>query len=309
MARHSKQHFVPRSYLKAWCDPVTSAHQKRHVWRFDKDGSNPRRVPPKKLFYETDLYTIHQPDGGRDLTLEHGLATLENEFVTIRDSTLTQQKQPTPEERVWLCAFLAASQARTPTQLNHLGKQWGKALEEMDRMIEWAKDATPEQMADAASLGRGSGPGLSYDDVKRMAEKPVETWLVPLITEMTPLLARLDFAVIECSPNRVFITSDNPCVWFDPQWHTRPPFYQAPALIYPTIEISLPVSPRQVIFLNRQGRVGYFAAGERATEEFNRRTRFHCAEYFIVSSNATKAIWFDQSDEPEDSWRKQHPQS
>jgi hypothetical protein len=103
---------------------------------------------------------------------------------------------------------------------------------------------------------------------------------------------------------RSFITSDTRCVWFDPEWHTRPPFYQARALIYLSTEITLAVSPRQLIMLNRQGRSGYFVAGERGTEEFNRRTRFQCSEYFVVNTNAQNPIWFDVGVEPEDSWRK-----
>ena len=190
MASHKKQHFVPQSYLKAWCDPVTSAHQKRSVWRFDKDGSNPRRVAPKKISYETDLYTIRLPNGRRDLVLEHGLASLEGAFVKIRDSTLAREREPTIEERVYLCAFLAAAHARTPIQRNHLGEQWGKVLEQMEHLKEWAETATPEQRRDASTLARGSGPSFDYKDVKRMAEKPMETWLMPQIVGAVPLLVR-----------------------------------------------------------------------------------------------------------------------
>jgi hypothetical protein len=307
MRTHKKQHFVPQGYLRAWCDPATLAHQKRYVWRFNKDGSAPRRKAPKNIFHETDLYTIHLPNGERDLVLEHGLASLENAFVKIRDSILSRRKGPTPAQRVMLCAFMAAAQARTPTQRDHLGGQWAQVLEQMEHMEDWAKTATPEQRRDASTLGQGSGPSLRYEDVKRMAEKPMETWLMPQIEAATPLLAGLDFAVVECDRERSFITSDNPCVWFDPQWHTRPPLYQAPALIYPSTEITLPISPRQLIWLNRHGRSGYFSAGERPTEEFNRRTRFQCSEYFVSNSNRTKPEWFDPGVEPEDSWRKRHP--
>ena len=35
---HKKQHWVPESYLTAWCDPGTPADQEPYVWRFSKDG-------------------------------------------------------------------------------------------------------------------------------------------------------------------------------------------------------------------------------------------------------------------------------
>lgn len=82
--------------------------------------------------------------------------------------------------------------------------------------------------------------------------------------------------------------------------------YQAPALIYPSIEITLPISPRQMILLNRRGLLGYFDAPEHMVDEYNRRTRFHCTKHFVSDSNPTKPIWFERGVEPEDSWHKQH---
>jgi hypothetical protein len=89
MAKHKKQHFVPQCYLKAWCDPTTPVDQDPYVWRFRKDGSDPRRKAPENIFHETDLYTIHRPGGGRDLVLEHGRAH--------------RSRQP-----IWRCAMTTA---------------------------------------------------------------------------------------------------------------------------------------------------------------------------------------------------------
>jgi hypothetical protein len=305
MASHKKQHFVPQSYLKAWCDPATPAEQEPYLWIFNKDGSNPRRKAPANIFHETDLYTIRGVDGERDLVFEHGLAGLESEFAAIRDTKLSQGKEPTPEERLMLCAFIAAAHARTPTQRDHIGAQFAKVLKQADMMKEWARTATREQLDAAGSLARGSGPSLGYEDVKALAEKPMQTMLLPQIQIATFLLGRLDFAVVESQSEEGFITSDSPCVWFDPEGYKRAPFYQGPALMYESIEITLPVSPRRMILLNRRGSSGYFGAPKIAVDELNRRTRFHCSEYFVNSTNATRATWFDPGVEPEDSWTKQ----
>jgi Protein of unknown function (DUF4238) len=307
MKSHKRQHFVPQCYLRAWCDPNTPSGQEPYVWLFNKDGSGPKRKAPENIFHETDLYTIHQVDGGRDLVLEHGLAGLESEFVAVRDAKLAKGEKITVREHVMLCAFIAAAHARTPAERDHHGGQWAKVLEKMERMKEWAKTATPEQKRAASTIASGSGPSLGYDDVKLLAEKPLQTMLPPMVGEATPLLVRLDFLVF-VSSGSAFITSDHPCVWFDPEGYKRPPMYQAPALIYKSIEITLPVSPRQLILLNRRGFSGYRDAPERVVDEYNRRTRFQCAEYFVSNSSATKAIWFDPGVEPEDSWRKRNPE-
>ncbi len=232
---------------------------------------------------------------------------MESEFVAIRDTKLSKREKLTAWEHVMLCAFIAAAQARTPVQRDHLGGQWAKILGKANRMMEWAKTATPEQKRAASSIARGSGPSLSYEDVRRLAENPMQTMLVPQLRTATPLLTRLDCIVLN-SAEPGFITSDYPCVWFDAEAYKRPPLYQGPALIYKSIEITLPISPRQLILLNRRGLSGYLDVPEPMVDEFNRRTRFQCEEYFVSSLNATKPIWFDPGVEPEDSWRKRNPE-
>jgi len=308
MADHKKQHFVPRSYLRAWCDPNTPEGQEPYVWLFSSDGSNPRRKAPENIFHETDLYTIELPGGGRNLVLEHGLGQLESEFVSIRDTKLRALEPREPAEHALLCAFVAAMHARTPARRDHFAGQWGKVLEMADQMIEWAKTATPDQKLAAASLSpHNRERSLTYDEVKALAEKPLQTAMTSFIQEGAPLLARLDFAVFTSNAGLRFITSDNPCVWFDAEACKRPPAYQGLALMYESIEITLPVSPRQIVLLNRRGRSGYFPASEKIVDELNRRTRFNCAEYFVSDTNTTRPIWFDPGTEPEDSWRKRNP--
>lgn len=309
MTGHKKQHFIPRSYLSAWCDPNSPSNQEPYVWLLSRDGSNPRRKAPNNIFRETDLYTIELPDGGRSLVLENGLAQLESEFVSIRGTKLELLEPLEPSEHAALCVFIAAMHARTPSQRNHLSEQWGKCLVVLDRMREWAKTATTEQKLDAMSLSSSNRQqSITYDKVKALAERPLQTAMLPFIKAEVPLLTRLDYVVVT-SHSGGFITSDSPCVWFDAEACKRPPMYQSPALMYESIEITLPISPRQVILLNRRGLNGYLSARPRIVDELNRRTRFGCAEYFVNSSNATRSVWFDPGVEPEDSWRKQHPES
>lgn len=305
MATHKKQHAVPKSYLKAWLDPHPFKG-KRHVWIFEKDGSNPRRRSPKAIFHETDLYTIHREGGERDLVLEHGLSGLESAFVGIREK-LARHEPLTPEEHVRLCAFIAAQHVRIPAQRDHLAGQWGKVLEKMDHMREWAKTATPEQKLAAASIAPGGGPSLGYEDVKRMAEQPLQTMLAPQIKTQLPHLVRMDYVIMECSTMPGFITSDNPCVWWDPEAYKKPPLWRSSGLLTPTLEISMPLSPRQRIILNWKGVREYVTVPERIVDDANRLTRAACSEHFVSNSSATKPIWFDPGVEPDDSWEKLHP--
>jgi hypothetical protein len=80
--------------------------------------------------------------------------------------------------------------------------------------------------------------------------------LLPMVTSMTPLRCKLDMAFFETDDEIGFITSDHPCVWTDPQGYKRPPLYREPALMYKTIELTMPISPRHCVLLNRSSLSG-----------------------------------------------------
>lgn len=309
MSKHKKQHFVPACYLKAWCDPDAPATQTPYVWLFDKDGSNARRKSPGNILHESDMYTIHRADGSRDLILEHGLHQLENEFTKIRNKKLNYGRPLDQTERVLLCAFTAAAQIRTPSSREHHRKQWERPLRMMEDMMAWSKTATPEQKRQAAAThlpSSNSKGGMTYEHVKQLHAKPIQTMLFPMIQVTTPLLCKLDLAILVNEDETGFITSDHPCVWFDPESYKRPPFYRAPALMYKTIEITLPLSPSHCLFLNRQGISGYVDVNLQVVDDLNRRVRFEAEEYFVVRKNTKHDYWFDSGVEPDDSWDKQH---
>jgi hypothetical protein len=199
--------------------------------------------------------------------------------------------------------------SRTPARREHLREQWERPLQIMEKMNEWISKATPEELSLAMQpslASEDSNEHISYEQVKQIHENPIQTTMRVTIRTLTPLLAKLDMAILEAPEDNPFITSDHPCGWFDAAAYRRPPLFQSPALRYKTIEITLPVSPRQIIWLNRAGKIGYEKATARVVDELNRRTRFLAHEYFVGDRNETKPFWFDQGVEPDDSWGKTH---
>ena len=110
MSQYKKQHFIPKCYLKAWCDPSVPEDYTPYVWVFSQDGTTSKNKSPEKIFYETDMYTINKADGSRDLILEHGLSGLETQFSAIRDRALKRHQRINPTDHIQICAFLAAMQ-------------------------------------------------------------------------------------------------------------------------------------------------------------------------------------------------------
>ena len=156
------------------------------------------------------------------------------------------------------------------------------------------------------TLPKSDGPTLSMSDIEQVVNEPVQNLLGPHIEGVAPDMARLDLCIMKASDPVGFITSDNPCVWFDPEGYKRHPYYSGPALMYSTIEIWLPLSPSHLVFLNRRGIKGHEKISQQELDRFNRITRFESRDHYVVNSNISKDTWFDPGLEPEDSWRKRN---
>lgn len=306
---HRKQHWIPQSYLSAWCDPDIPENHEPYVWMFSKDGHTAKHKAPKNIFWENEMYTIHRGNGERDLTLEHGLQGLEDFFARLRRDKLINRIELTPEDRALLLLFVAAMKVRTISQRDHMQKQWGEALKMMDSLAEQVAKMTKEEKEKFAAmqpLSSGSGKSLSREQVHNLASKPLQHTLFPMIISQANIFSQMHIAIIGAKITPGFITSDSPCVWFDPEAYKRPPFYRAVGLGYKTVEVTLPVSPEQIILISWNEQYdGYMELNyDQIVDELNRRTRFHSEEYFIVNKNIKKDIWFDPGAEPEDSWEK-----
>jgi len=103
-----------------------------------------------------------------------------------------------------------------------------------------------------------------------------------------------------------FITSDSPCIWVNTEIHKLPPFYRHIGLGQKETEVTLPISPAQILLISWDDQKdGYLELNDnQAVEEYNRRMGCLCDKYCISNSNIRKDIWFNSGIEPEDSWEK-----
>jgi len=278
------QHMVPACYLKAWCDPTAPEGQEPYIWKHPAGGGGPKRKSPRKTFTETDRYTITSPSGDRNLRVEDTLGNIETEFVRIR-RRLQNAQQLSPKDRFLLCAFVAAICSRTRAA----GDNWAKTWD------------TVRSQAARAALAHGTildSPQL--DDVVRNASGyHVEVTLKVL----TPMLFHMRSGIYFAEDRGAFITSDNPCVWYDRDSAKRPPAYRGPALSIPNIQILLPLSPGSLLLLSHDRRyAGYRRADEQFIDEVNRLVRFHSHEHFVTHDGRARSVWFEERSLPADAW-------
>lgn len=311
MVEYKKQHFIPKCYLKSWCDPNRPSHYDPYIWIFSKNGESKKKKSPEKSFVETDMFTIHDSEGNRDLILEQGLTELENSFARIRRVTLEKRKQLSEQDRLMLCAFVAAMFARTKAQRNHQMTQWGHVKEKMEKMREWAKTASAEEkkkmsfISSISSRSDAENPKMEYAEVKELAENPTQCMLSAMVQSLTVVFFHMGYLILEGDDEIGFITSDSPCVLFDPEAYKRPPLYRS-GLMWPKIEITLPLSPSQLILFCHRDVGEYIQVGQKKVDDLNRRTRFYADKHFIVKQDKCSPIWFERGVEPEDSWNRKH---
>jgi len=300
--KHKKQHYIPQSYLAAWVDPCTPAGYEPYVWIINKRSLQISNRAPKNILFEIDLYTTETEDGERDLSLEHGLSKIEGEFVRIRDSVIADNLPIDDADRTILVAFTAALHSRTPASSERWKPFWQQMLDKMDAMQSWASTASPEDIEKLAShmpINAEKSHIVTREEIQEIVDSPIPSLLAPSVLAEAKQLDRLDLVIFRTHTSPGFVTSDNPVVWGDPEGHKRAPPHQGPALIYPSIEISMPISPTHSLMLNRQGTVGYLDLGEygpkidlEVVQGANWRDQSAAQDSLIVNREMIKWDWF-----------------
>lgn len=301
---HKKHHYIPQSYLSAWTDPSTPAGQEPYVWLVDKESLESRRRAPKNIMFENNLYTIEDEEGGRDLSLEKLLSRIESEFVWVRDHAIVTHTPLNQAHRYILLAFVSAMHSRTPASSERLGPFWNELLSKMKVMSAWATTATSEQLASAAMatppISGEHSHSMTIEQMQAVVDSPIPSTLVPSIKAEMDVMKILDLAILETATSPGFITSDNPVAWFDPEGYKRKKPFQGPALIYPSIEISMAISPRFSLLLNRQGINGYInlsshgpLAEAQVVNDANWRVQVAAKDSLVISRSTIFWRWFD----------------
>ena len=282
MSEKTKQHYIPRTYLDAWCDIHTPLKHEPYVWLFEKNEKTGRKKSPVNLFHENNMYTMSE-NGERNLQLENAFGTVETKFSSIRDK-LTKFESLDQKEHFILCGFVATMYARTRSQLDNFSEIWKKPLGFLQAM-EKGKFQEKYGITPLISIGDHAA-NFTSKEVEGMVNNPVQHVMPFIIQELAPKSMSLNLAVFHTDDPIGFITSDNPCVWYDF-------LNRLPSLDSETIELSMPISPNRLVLFNNAGVKGYSKITSDHLDEINRRTHLNALSNFVVNQNQPKNIWFE----------------
>lgn len=155
----------------------------------------------------------------------------------------------------------------------------------------------------ALEKAHNAEPSLSLETAQ-YSEQAHQRLIASALDIEAPMLFQMEMLILVTADETGFITSDTPCVWFNPNLYKFPPFYRSPGLAQKDIEVTLPLTPQHLLVISHHKYPQYVDAKPEAIDELNRRTRFHCAVEFVSRNGETRPYWFDPGKEPEESWEK-----
>jgi hypothetical protein len=270
----------------------------------DRQTRDGKPLSIDNVFVKTHLYTLTVPGGEKDFALERLLSRLEHDFARIMERKIIPMRPLTRRDRFGLAYFAAAMIARTPRQRDHIRGQWQQVLDMCDDMQRAMQTATPRQYQPLSSTLGSGGRGLSVEEVRELAAQPLQHSLLPSISGAGQILAQMSIAVLVTDASPGFITSDAPCVLYDPAAYRRPPIYRAPGLAYKTVEVSLPLTPTRLLLIswNRGFDGQYIPVDDSTVDEANRTTQSYATGKIVSCTNETRDSWFEERPVPADAW-------
>jgi hypothetical protein len=218
----------------------------------------------------SDRYTIHRPNGTRDLTVERALGLLESDFVGVL-KRIRSREDLLGKHRLTLAWFTAAMMART--------ERYAGPMREGIR-------ASQIQAAHLEHL-RNVEPALSQkleDELRNLVPEVTSTLTVLL----APILLRMNLTVFVADDEAGFITSDEPCV------QCIPGSREYPFIGHPGVEVILPLSPLHLALFCWSSRRSFYAdAGADWVNQANCRLFFACQREFVSWKGLVRDEWFD----------------
>lgn len=272
----SKQHYVPRCYLREWVDPNTPIGQEPYVWRFDRGGKNRKKKSPKNILTGTDMYTLRVSGKRKNYSIEQTLSRVESEYASIFRTKINNKLPLSEYEHIILCAFVATMLQRTLRYKNTLEKFFDELIGRTE-LLEKHHNAEPKKSI----------------ELKGLKENSHKVGIIQLLPDLTQLLMQMSIAFL-CADESTskFITSDDPCNLFNPdlQWQR---FY-GPGLGQKNVQLTLPLSPRVLLCMSWSNLRGYIKWQRKRVDEANRIVAGHCYEYVVSHSPQKKRLWFSK---------------
>jgi Protein of unknown function (DUF4238) len=227
-----KHHYVPVSYLKAFC----GKDEKLAVYRKDAP-TEPFRSRPDEVAFHKYYYAQPLADGSRDTNgLEDRFSELESKWPPIVDALAAREIVDDRLDDIF--AFVALQRARVPAARDAAEQMLAASVMETARQLE-AEGKLPPAPKGLENL---------LDDVVVSIDPHQSIHaMLQIIEAMGQVLHRVGIVVLHNETDRDFFTSDNPVIYFDPAVSNEA---LRPYGLQPNgnIVLMMPVAPKLMLF-------------------------------------------------------------
>jgi len=216
ISKPKNQHWVPRFYLKHFCDPNTKNSKNPQVWVFHKIKREVKKIGIEGFATSRYLYSPKDRTGNRDWSLEEKFASLESHLSQIWDGLIEQKIDLYGWEalRKSIALFVSLLILRHPDNIELSHSLHSKFVELFDSL---PKDKNGNPVCDGISVNgefrpmntsdfaEYKNPGL--DNIQRMFVDGINTGA----TELAFKLLEKRWSVL-FSEEPIFMTSDKPVI-------------------------------------------------------------------------------------------------
>lgn len=295
-----KHHFVPRFYLKSFCERRTPPGQEPWLWVADLEERSVERRAPKNVAAQTDYYLSRE--------IEQALAQLESETRPVIAKLLAGESNLIHEDRGRLAFFMAYFIVRVPFFRNMIEEKAG----EVGRMRLMISAQHPDHFARTLREAHKGMKEFTHEEVENLrqwalngeysvrgtAALSLSLGMTEIPKELAAIVHDMKWAYLEPGSDEEFITCDNPVSWFDAT--PRAAVYGGHGLLMKNVELTFPLSPQLCLLGSWVGKTGPIQVPRLVIEELNQR-RIRFASRFVYAAREKDALRALESAKPADS--------
>ncbi|WP_223464370.1 DUF4238 domain-containing protein [Pseudomonas sp. GL-RE-26] len=227
-----RHHFVPKAYLKAFCN------ENGRVWVYRKDNpQQPRPESPDSTQFRNYYYSQPRPDGGQDNNaLEDFFCTIESGWPeTVAN---LRANKDINDQLSNLFEFMSLQRARVPAARD--------LTEGIDAQF------VKSQLILMQARGELPTPPPGFEDLPNTVEVAIDPHrsihaMVDMFQGMGALYDVIGLSVVHNKTSRPFLTSDNPVIWFDPSITFEQQLPYTVNLPQGPVALIFPISPHLAI--------------------------------------------------------------
>lgn len=289
---NKRQHYVPRSYLRAFTDLTTPQGQEPYIWVYER-GQEPYAKAPHKLAVKNYYYSM-EIDGQRDNTVEELLERVETSAIPVIKNLYSgmDPRELTEEPRSWVAYFIALMSLRIPKFRETVEKFTAEVMRKISLMGARNPKYFERTMREAYAA-KGLPPPTDIEGVRQFVLAGEYTvtadpghslqMFVQLAPDVAKLVYDCSWRLLEAPTNSAFITSDSPLVKVATK-RLPPPWNMGTGWHTPWMEATLPLSPSRCLLMSLHHPEGIERISAQQLQDINWRTAAHAHEGIYSSS-------------------------